>query len=72
MTEEQAPLPERFSRFIVRTNVNVAMSDIRPIVRAQLKTLRREIVSAQARMSGVSRYHLDDSIERIDSILDPK
>jgi hypothetical protein len=72
MSEEQAPLPERFRRFIVRTNVNVAMSDIRPIVRAQLKTLRREIVSAQARMSGVSRYHLDDSIERIDSILDPK
>jgi hypothetical protein len=72
MTEDQEPLPARFRSFIVRTNVNVAQSDIRPIVRAQLKTLRREIVSAQARMSGVSRYHLDDSIERIDDILDPK
>lgn len=71
MTEEQDE-PSARSRRSNRSNIEVAQSDIRPVVRAQLKTLRREVVSAQPRMSGVSRYHLDDAIERIDNILDPK
>jgi hypothetical protein len=71
MTEEQAE-PSARSRRSNRSNIDVAQSDIRPVVRAQLKTLRREIASALPRMSGVSRYHLDDAIERIDNILDPK
>ena len=73
MTKSQPRLSGAFARFSSRTNVNVSQSDIRPIVRAELKTLRRSINSAIARTSDrMSRYHLEDARERIDLILDPK
>ncbi len=54
-------------------SVNLAQSDIRPMVRAELKTLQSQIRSAVARTSDrMSRVHLEDAIERIDDILDPK
>ncbi|MEL7146890.1 MAG: zinc-dependent metalloprotease [Bacteroidota bacterium] len=65
--------PAQFRRFIVRTDVNVAQSDIRPVVRAELTTLRSNVRSAIARTSDrMSKYHLQDIYERIDNILDPK
>ena len=73
MTNEQTQIPAAFRRFVVRTNVNVEQSDIRPVVRAELKNLRRSINSAIGRTSDrLSRYHLEDAKERIDLILDPK
>jgi hypothetical protein len=73
MTEEQAPIPARFRRFVSRTNVNVEQSDIRPVVRGQLNTLRGQIVSAIPKTSDrMSKYHLQDAVIRIDTILDPK
>lgn len=54
-----------------RTAVSVEQSDIRPVVRAQLGSLRGEVVSASRRTrDDMTRYHLLDVIERIDSILD--
>ncbi len=56
-----------------RSNVNLEQSDIRPTVRAELKTLRGQIRAALSRTSDkMSRYHLEDATERIDAILDPK
>jgi hypothetical protein len=53
--------------------VDVSQSDIRPLVRAELKTLRTAIRNGVARTNDrLSRYHLEDAIERIDLILDPK
>ena len=53
--------------------INVSHSDIRPVVRGNLKTLQREIRSALARSKDrMVRYHLDDCLERIDMILDPR
>ena len=53
--------------------INVEHSDIRPVVRANLKTLQREIRSGLARTRDrMSRYHLEDCLERIDMILDPR
>ncbi|NNE35788.1 MAG: zinc-dependent metalloprotease, partial [Rhodothermales bacterium] len=54
-----------------RTRVTVSQSDIRPIVRAQLATLRREAVSATRRTRDeMTRYHLRDVVERIDTIIE--
>ncbi|MCO4822195.1 MAG: zinc-dependent metalloprotease [Flavobacteriaceae bacterium] len=73
MTEDQAPIPARFRRFVNRTNVNVNQSDIRAVVRAELNTLKRSINAGISRSGdNMSRIHLRDAVERINTILDPK
>ncbi len=66
MTEEQ-------KNSFGNTRVDVSQSDIRPLVRAELKALQRQIRAAVGRTSDrMTRYHLEDALERIDLILDPK
>ncbi|AXT21300.1 DUF5117 domain-containing protein [Flavobacteriaceae bacterium AU392] len=72
MTGNQAVIPARFRAFVRRTNVNVNQSDIRAVVRAELKTLQRSVRSAIGRSNGLTRIHLQDALERINDILDPK
>ena len=72
MTKDQSQIPAAFRRFVKRTNVNVNQSDIRAIVRAELKTLQRSIRTAAANSSGMKRIHLQDALVRINDILDPK
>jgi hypothetical protein len=75
MKEEPAPSPatgnpNQRNNF---TAVDVSQSDIRPIARAELKTLRTQISSAIARTADtMSKYHLEDCVQRINAILDPK
>jgi hypothetical protein len=72
MTEDQN-VPAFLRRFGGVTSVNVSQSDIRPIVRAELNNLKSNARSAVSRTSDrMSRYHLQDLVERIDLILDPK
>lgn len=53
--------------------VDIAQSDIRPVVKAELKALKADIKSARAKFSDrTSTLHLDDLVDRIDMILDPK
>lgn len=62
-----------FRRFFRDTNINVNQSDIRPVVRAELKSLKGTIRAAIGRTSDrMTKYHLEDALERIDNILDPK
>jgi hypothetical protein len=69
MTEEPAAVPAAFRSFV--TSVNVPQSDIRPFVRGELGTLRREIRSALNRgPNRTTRLHLEDALTRIDEILD--
>ena len=73
MKNEQAPIPARFRRFVRRTSVDVSQSDIRPVVRGELVNLRASLRSGIGRTPDrLSRYHLQDAVERIDLILDPK
>ena len=73
LTKEQTKLPSGFSSYFKRTNVNVSQSDIRPVVRYQLKTLKREVQGAIGRTTDkMSKIHLEDIVERINDILDPK
>ncbi|KYG75118.1 zinc-dependent metalloprotease [Roseivirga ehrenbergii] len=53
--------------------VNVAQSDIRPVVKSELKTLQQEIKSNKGKFTDrASSIHLEDLLDRIAKILDPK
>jgi hypothetical protein len=61
------------SPYVKMTAVNTSQSDIRSVVRAELNILKRSIKSAINRTSdSMSKYHLQDALERIEMILDPK
>jgi hypothetical protein len=73
MTEEQPSVPAQFRAFANITPISVSQSDIRPMVRGELQSLKRDIQAARGRTNDqVSRLHYDDLIVRIDRILDPK
>ena len=66
LTEEPDP---RFAAFFGA--VDVSQSDIRAVVRGQLKELRAESLNASRRTrDSVTRYHLLDLVDRIDTVLD--
>ncbi len=70
MNEEPGPVPSFFASFV--TGVDVPQSDIRPFVRGELETLKREINQTLARrLDRATRLHLRDAVVRIDDILDP-
>jgi hypothetical protein len=72
MTKEQDPIPARIRSWVTRSNVDVANSDIRPIVRGELATLQGNIRNAMNRSNDkLTRYHLKDALKRIDLILNP-
>ncbi|PRX45703.1 zinc-dependent metalloprotease [Salegentibacter salegens] len=71
MTEEQSEIPSRYRSWISRSNIDVAQSDIRPVVRGELKRLQNQIRRAANRGDRLTRYHLQDALERIDLILNP-
>ena len=73
MTEELPNIPAAFRAFLGFTPVNVSQSDIRPIAREQLESLKNEVARAKTRTSDrATRVHLNDLEQRIDAILDPR
>ena len=72
MTEEQENIPSRFRSWVTRSNVDVAQSDIRPVVRGELQKLQRELRSSLNRNHDtMTRYHIQDALERVELILNP-
>ena len=73
MTVERQNAPNFSSPYLKVTRVDVNQSDIRSAARAELETLKRNVRSAIS-VTGdrMSRYHLQDVLERINNILDPK
>ena len=59
------------SPYVKATAVNTSQSDIRAVVRAELKALRSQLRNAGG-ADAMSRIHIADAIERINDILDPK
>lgn len=52
--------------------VSISQSDIRPAVRAELKALKSQVTSAKGKYTDrASKAHLEDLLERVNSILDP-
>jgi hypothetical protein len=53
--------------------VSISQSDIRPAVRAELKALKGQVSASKGKYTDrASRVHLEDLLERINSILDPQ
>ena len=71
MTAKNQTSGRRSSPYVKVTPVNTSQSDIRAVVRAELKTLRSQLRSARGG-DAISRIHIADAIERINLILDPK
>jgi len=72
MTENQEPLEGSARRYSNRTRVLVSQSDIRAVSRAQLVNLKNAINSSLTEMTDQNtRYHLQESLVRIDRVLDP-
>ena len=72
MSEEQSEIPARYRSWVTRTDVDVEKSDIRPVVRGELEQLRQDISRAiPGTRDTLTRYHLEDALERIDLILNP-
>jgi hypothetical protein len=68
MTNDEPAAARRFGAII-----NASQSDIRPMVRGELKTLQRQITAAIGRTSDrSSKLHLEDALERVKAVLDPK
>ncbi|MGW9683993.1 zinc-dependent metalloprotease [Flagellimonas sp. 2504JD1-5] len=73
MTAENQGKLSDFGGYRKSTIINTSQSDIRSVARAELNNLKRDISSGLGRISDtMSRYHLQDALERIDLILDPK
>ena len=55
------------------TAVNTSQSDIRSVARAELSRIQRQARTAAGRSSdAMTRYHLEDVADRIDTILNPR
>ncbi|MEN2280537.1 zinc-dependent metalloprotease [Algoriphagus sp. SE2] len=72
LTQDEPSVSAAFRRY-VGPQINASQSDIRPVVRGELKTLQRQVNAAISRTSdNMSKLHLEDLSARIDAILDPK
>ncbi|QLG45921.1 zinc-dependent metalloprotease [Costertonia aggregata] len=73
MNAENQKKQPTFGGYQKSTVVNTSQSDIRSVARAELNLLKRSLRNAIARTSDtMSKYHLQDAMERIDMILDPR
>jgi hypothetical protein len=58
---------------VLMADKNNSLSDVKPMIRAELKTLKSQIPGGISRTSDrLSKYHLEDALARIELILDPK
>jgi hypothetical protein len=59
--------------YFKQTAVNINQSDIKPVVRGELKRLKRDLKrNIGVAKNTITRYHFQDAVDRIDQILDPK
>ena len=54
------------------SGININQSDVKSVARGELKRIKRDVKNATQRGNTLTRYHLQDVIDRIDSILDPQ
>jgi hypothetical protein len=69
LTGNEPNLPAQFRAF-AGPQINASQSDIRPMARAELKTLQSQIKGSIGRTSDrMSKLHLEDALARIEKIL---
>ena len=70
LSKEQSAIPARFRSFVSRTNVDVSQSEIRPLVKMELKLLKKDLVKrAKASKDPVLQSHYEDSVDRIEKLI---
>jgi hypothetical protein len=53
--------------------VKISQSDIRPVVRAELRQIQKEIQqSLSSSRDQMTKYHFEDILSRIENILNPR
>lgn len=72
LTTEGSSGGRSFGNFEGTLSFNASTSDVRSLVRGELITLRSRLRLAKTGANTATRYHYDDAIARIDSLLDPK
>ncbi|HEV7348728.1 zinc-dependent metalloprotease [Telluribacter sp.] len=73
MNNEPAAVSAGARSFINYTPIKVSQSDIRAVVRGELQQLQSDIKKAlPLTKDTMTRYHLNDSLVRIEKIIDPK
>ncbi|WP_299057172.1 zinc-dependent metalloprotease [uncultured Polaribacter sp.] len=60
------------SGYFKQSGITLNQSDIKSVVRGELKRLQKDVKAASNRGNTLTRYHLKDVVDRIDTILDPK
>lgn len=60
------------SGYFKQSGINVNQSDVKSVIRGELKRLQRDVKNASRTGNTLRRYHLQDTVDRIDMILDPK
>jgi hypothetical protein len=60
------------SGYYKKTGININQSDVKSVARGELKRLQRDVKTASRKGNTLTRYHLQDVVDRIDLILDPK
>jgi hypothetical protein len=54
------------------SGININQSDVKSVARGELKRLKKDAKAAAYRGNTLTRYHLQDVVDRINTILDPK
>ncbi len=73
MTEEGPSSRSGRPGFEGALRYDVSVSDVRPLVRGELKKLKTRLRSARnSTINTITKYHYEDAIARIDALLDPK
>ena len=60
------------SGYYKSSGININQSDVKSIARGELKRIQRDAKAASKSGNTLTRYHLQDVVDRIDSILEPK
>ena len=58
--------------YLKQSGITVNQSDVKSVARGALKRIQRDAKAASNRGNTLTRYHLQDVVDRIDTILDPK
>ncbi|MFK8061502.1 MAG: zinc-dependent metalloprotease [Polaribacter sp.] len=58
--------------YFKQSGITINQSDVKSVARGELKRIKRDAKAASNRGNTLTRYHLQDVVDRIDMILDPK
>lgn len=58
--------------YVKQSGITINQSDVKSVARGELKRIQKDAKAASNRGNTITRYHLQDVVDRIESILDPK